>query len=39
VTSIPAGSPSQIATSARPCDSPAVSQRSMVPILPRGGDG
>ena len=39
VTSIPAGRPSQIATSARPCDSPAVSQRSMVPILPRGRGG
>jgi len=34
LTSMPAGSPSQIATSARPCDSPAVSQRSMMPILP-----
>jgi hypothetical protein len=33
----PAGMPSQIATRARPCDSPAVSQRSMVLILPRGG--
>src|SRR5215831_7027890 len=32
----PAGMPSQIATSARPCDSPAVSQRSTVPILPWG---
>ena len=37
LTSTPAGSPSQIATSARPCDSPAVSQRSMIPILPRSG--
>ena len=29
----PAGIPSQIATSACPCDSPAVSQRNMQPIL------
>ena len=29
----PAGTPSQIATSARPCDSPAVSQRNMHLIL------
>src|SRR5215469_6296485 len=34
VTSTPAGMPSQIATSARPCDSPAVSQCSMLSILP-----
>src|ERR1700685_1655050 len=33
VTRTPAGTPSQIATSARPCDSPAVSQRNMVTIL------
>src|SRR5690348_4095620 len=31
----PAGIPSQIATSACPCDSPAVSQRNMLPILVR----
>ena len=30
VTRTPAGTPSHIATSARPCDSPAVSQRNMV---------
>src|SRR5215472_3638613 len=35
VISTPAGTPSQIATSAWPCDSPAVNQRSMKPILPR----
>jgi hypothetical protein len=29
----PEGTPSQIATSARPCDSPAVSQRNMPLIL------
>src|ERR1022692_3809787 len=34
VISTPAGMPSQIATRARPCDSPAVSQRSMLLILP-----
>src|SRR5215831_12781337 len=34
VTSIPAGRPSHMATRAGPCDSPAVSQRSMLPILP-----
>jgi hypothetical protein len=39
VTSTPAGSPSQIATSARPWDSPAVSQCNMLPILPRAGAG
>src|SRR5689334_13851840 len=33
LTRTPAGTPSQIATSARPCDSPAVSQRNMVTIL------
>src|SRR6204780_307529 len=37
VTSTPAGTPSQIATSARPCDSPAVSQRSIRAILPCSG--
>ncbi len=31
----PAGSPSRIATSSGPCDSPAVSQRSMLRILPQ----
>src|SRR5580700_5348148 len=36
VISTPEGTPSQIATSARPCDSPAVSQRNMHLIL-RGG--
>src|SRR4051812_47226353 len=35
VTCMPAGSPSRIATSAGPCDSPAVNQRSMVRSLPR----
>src|SRR5450830_1385770 len=35
VTSTPAGSPSSIPTSAGPCDSPEVNQRSMVVILPR----
>src|SRR3954453_7308794 len=35
VTCTPAGSPSRIATSAGPCDSPAVNQRSMVRSLPR----
>src|SRR5580693_9281023 len=33
LTRTPAGTPSQIATSARPCDSPAVSHRNMVLIL------
>ena len=33
VTATPAGSPSTVATSAGPCDSPAVSQRIMVPIV------
>src|SRR4051812_39140673 len=35
VTSTPAGRPSSTATRAGPCDSPAVSQRSMSTILPR----
>lgn len=34
VTATPAGSPSRIATSAGPCDSPAVNHRNMPAILP-----
>src|ERR1700734_3237762 len=34
VTRTPAGTPSQIAASARPCDSPAVSHRNMMFSLP-----
>src|SRR6202020_1439006 len=34
VTRTPAGTPSQIAASARPCDSPAVSHRNMRFTLP-----
>ena len=33
VTATPAGSPSRIATSAGPCDSPAVSQRNMAEVF------
>src|SRR4051794_5231649 len=32
VTSTPAGTPSSVATSAGPCDSPAVSQRNTAPV-------
>src|SRR3954471_1309202 len=32
VTSTPAGTPSSVATSAGPCDSPAVSQRNTGPV-------
>ena len=38
VTATPAGSPSRVASRAGPCDSPAVSQRSMRAILARGPD-
>src|SRR6266542_3499739 len=37
VTSIPAGTPSRMATSAGPCDSPAVNQRSTADSVSRTG--
>ncbi|GAA1894847.1 hypothetical protein GCM10009716_00910 [Streptomyces sodiiphilus] len=39
VTGTPAGSPSSVATSAGPCDSPAVSQRNLLNGAPRIPDG